>query len=244
MWNAPYQKRDYRRWTKSGGLMLFEVIEYETDLYISADKDYSTEALVSIKKYRKDIQDYINLDEDFLKSFIPILINNNAPEIVRKMGSAAEKAGVGPFAAVAGAVAEFVGKDILKYSSQVIVENGGDIFISSETDRIIGLYAGHSPLTGKIGFKVSKDLMPVGICTSSGTVGHSISFGKSDAVVIMSKSTALADAVATATGNIVQTEEDIDKAIEFASKIEGILAVSIVKNDKMGLWGDFEIIKL
>lgn len=239
-----YQKRAYRELVKPADLVSFEVIEYETDLYISAGQNLATEALRSIRVYRSHIQEYIKKYPEFEKSFVPVTIEKEAPEIVREMGQVAEKASVGPFAAVAGAVAEYVGKDLLKLSSQIIVENGGDIFIASCQERTIGLYAGNSPLTGKIGFKINQRLMPVGICTSSGTVGHSISFGKADAVVIMSKSTSLADAVATATANIIQTEKDISRAIDFAKNIEGIIGVAAVIGKHMGVWGDFEIVKI
>lgn len=244
MEETKYQKREYRDWIEPEDLISFQVVEYETDLYISADKNLYSVALTSIKQYRKQLETYINKHPEFKESFTPIAIDNNAPSIIKEMGLAAIRANVGPFAAVAGAVAEYVGKDLLEYSSQVIVENGGDIFISSTKDRIIGLYAGSSPLTGKIGLKINKNLMPIGICTSSGTVGHSISFGKADAVVIISKSTSLADAVATASANLIQTADDIVKSINFAKNIDGIIGIMAVKGPHMGVWGDFEVVEL
>ena len=147
-------------------------------------------------------------------------------------------------AAVAGTFAEFVGRDLLKFSSEVIVENGGDIFLKTAKSRLVGVYAGEdSPMTGKIALKIEPFDTPLGVCTSSGTVGHSLSFGKSDAVVVLSPSTALADASATAIGNIVQTEADIEKALEYARGVAGLIGVAVIINDKMGAWGKINLIR-
>jgi len=132
------------------------------------------------------------------------------------MLNAGQKANVGPFAAVAGMVAEYVGEQLKVQSKDVFVENGGDIFIDSISDRVVGIYAGDSPLTGKINILLKKERFPIGVCTSSGTVGPSLSFGKADAVVVISKNTALADALATATCNRIKEKSDVQNAIEWA----------------------------
>jgi ApbE superfamily uncharacterized protein (UPF0280 family) len=160
------------------------------------------------------------------------------------MAKAAEKANVGPMAAVAGAFAEFVGLDLLKYSPEVIVENGGDIFLKSTKSRLVGVYAGEdSPLTGRVALKIEPLDTPLGVCTSSGTVGHSLSFGKADAVVVLSHSTALADAAATAIGNIVKAETDVQKALDFARSVKGLVGAAVIINDKMGVWGKINLIR-
>jgi ApbE superfamily uncharacterized protein (UPF0280 family) len=159
------------------------------------------------------------------------------------MCEAAQKASVGPMAAVAGAIAEMTGYELLKYSDEVIVENGGDIFIKTGTARKIGIYAGNSPLSEKLALRILPEQTPAGVCTSSGTVGHSLSFGKADAVVIISRDTFLADAVATSTGNKVKTTDDIEYALNYASKIAGILGTVIIIGDKIGAWGDIELTK-
>jgi len=237
-----YEERFYRRWTKPEDLVNFEVIIEETDLLISADKDLQDKASESAQKYRKELKDYIQDHPLFQTSLAPVKVDKNAPELIREMADAAKKAHVGPMAAVAGAIAEFVGKDLLSYSRQVIIENGGDIFIKSDRDRTIGIYAGNSPLSGKIFLKIKPKNKNVGVCTSSGTVGHSLSFGKADAAVIISESASLADAVATATGNLVKTEADVEKAVNFAKNIRGVAGVLVIINEKMGAWGDIELV--
>ncbi len=236
------EERIYRSWVGGEDLVKFRVVETETDLLISAERDLSKEAMDSIKRYRDQIKDYIVNDPKFESSLEPIEIKEDAPPIVKDMARQAKVANVGPMAAVAGAVAEYVGKDLLRYSAEVIVENGGDIFIKSSKPRTVAIYAGSSPLTGKIALKISADQMPLGVCTSSGTVGHSISFGKADSVTALSESTSLADAVATATCNLVKDEGDIERGIRFARKFEGIKGVAIIVGDRIGAWGDFEVI--
>ena len=154
---------------------------------------------------------------------------------------AARKADVGPMAAVAGAIAEHVGKDLLQYSRNVIIENGGDIFIHSQNDVHVGISAGSSPLSDKLSIIVRKNEMPMGICTSSGTVGHSLSFGNADAVCVKAKSVSLADAAATAIGNMTKSKRDIPKALQAGMKIEEVLGIIIVVGDQFGAIGDIEL---
>ena len=138
--------------------------------------------------------------------------------------------------------AEKVGKDLLNYTSQIVVENGGDIFLNVSKDLTIGIYAGKSPLSNKLGLKISSFKTPLGVCTSSGTVGHSLSFGKSDAVTVIAHSASLADATATAVGNLVKGRKDIDKGLEYAQNIKGIMGTLIIVDDKFGVWGNLEIV--
>lgn len=238
------EQRFYRRFHKARDLTYFNVQVEQTDLDIGAEGYLRKEALKLVQKYRNQIIDYIKRVPEFLTSLTPLECSQNEEEIIRRMHYAAKKAGVGPMAAVAGAISEFVGKELLKFSREIIVENGGDIFIKSDKDRIIGIYAGDSPLSNKIGIKVSAEDTPMGICTSSRKVGHSLSFGNSHAVVILSKDTLLADAVATATGNRVKESKDIKKAINFARSIGGIDGVVVIIEDKMGAWGNVNLVKL
>lgn len=237
-----YEEREYREWVRHDDLVAVRVVEEETDLLVSGDADLSAAAAEAIAKYRKQIKGYILGDKRFQSALEPVVVKDDAPEIVKEMAEAARIVGVGPMASVAGAMAERVGSDLLCISKQVIVENGGDIFVNTSTERFLGIYAGSSPFTGKLALKIEPDRTPLGICTSSGTVGHSLSFGKADAAIVLSKWTALADAAATATGNLVKTEEDIQKAVEFAKAIEGIEGVVVIMGDKIGVWGKIEIV--
>ncbi|NQT45865.1 MAG: UPF0280 family protein [Candidatus Omnitrophica bacterium] len=237
-----YEERTYRDWVGCDDLVGFQAVVGETDLSIFAESALKQLAIESIKRYRGEIEDYIKFDPQFKDSLVPIDLNRPAPEIVEEMVIASKKAGVGPMAAIAGAVAEFVGRDLLKRSDQIIVENGGDIFIKVSRERKLGVFAGESPLSGKISFKITPDMTPCGICASSGTVGHSLSFGKADAAIIFAKDAIFADAVATATGNVVKCSDDIEKGIEFAKSIEGVFGVCIIVGERIGNWGKIELI--
>jgi ApbE superfamily uncharacterized protein (UPF0280 family) len=236
-----YEPRTYRHWVTDKSLVGFNVVVKETDLYIRARSDLKRKAHRLVLKYRQQLEGYIERHPSFLTSLEPLAVGSDAPRIVTEMAEATKKVGVGPMAAVAGAIAEFVGKELLESSPEVIVENGGDIYLKSSTDRLIGIYAGKSPLTGKVGFEVSGKDTPIGICTSSGTVGHSLSFGKADAVIVLSRSTALADAAATAIGNIIKSADDIPRGIERAIGTKGLSGVIIIKDDRIGLWGKVKI---
>jgi ApbE superfamily uncharacterized protein (UPF0280 family) len=236
-----YEPRVYRQWMKNTNLTLYRVVDRETDLQISTNSDLSKKVAAILKEYRYQLTEYIALHPHFLSSLKPVQAAVGAPLIVTEMVKAAESADVGPMAAVAGAIAEFVGRELMQESTDVIIENGGDIFISSTQDRVVGIYAGTSPLSGRIGIKVKALETPLGICTSSGTVGHSLSFGKADAAIVVSNFTVLADAVATAMGNLIRKDEDIQKGLDFAAEIDGIKGAVIIKGEKIGVYGEVEI---
>lgn len=239
---SAYQPRTYRHWIKDESLVAFTVVVKETDLYIRASSNLRSKAYKLVLKYRNMLEAYIERNRDFLTSLEPLSVEQDAPRIAREMAEAGSKVGVGPMAAVAGAIAEYVGKELLAFTPEIIVENGGDIFLKTLRKRTIGIYAGNSPLTGKVGLEIDAAETPLGVCTSSGTVGHSLSFGRADAVVILSASATLADAAATAIGNLVSESEDIKKGIEFAEGVEGLRGVVIIKDDNIGVWGKVKIV--
>jgi len=223
----------------------FPVKYRETDLWIRTRLNLEREAMHAVLSCRLQLEQYIASHGDFLRSLAPLPDDPLAPSLVRRMLKAAITAGVGPMASVAGAIAQAVGISLEPFSDSVIVENGGDCYLHLQQETTVGIFAGpDSPFTGKIAIRLGPDRFPVGICTSSGTVGHSLSFGKADAVTIISHDAALADAAATRLGNMVKTQADIDKALELAPRIPSIEAVLILIKDKMGIWGNVEIVAI
>ena len=240
-----YERRTYRNQVHSVQAQAsFRVVVKETDLYIRAEKDLADAARESILYHRGLLETYIRHHAGFAETLAPWDVRGPSPHIVREMANAGQQAGVGPMAAVAGAIAECVGKDLLDHTRDVIVENGGDLFIKSCQPVIIGIFANKSPLSLRIGLRVDACRKPMAVCTSSGTVGHSLSLGSADAVCILSASCPLADAAATAVGNNVQTAGDIQKAIDIGKKIKGVEGIMIIIKDKIGMWGDLEIVPL
>lgn len=240
-----YIERNYRDLIKGRDLVSFQVKEVESDLYIRANQELTSYARQVLLNFRGQIKDYIYSHPLFQSTLLPYPREGEAPEIIDSMIQAAILCGVGPMAAVAGAIAEFVGKELLNYSPEVIVENGGDIFIKSNQERKVSIFAGRSPLSQKIILEIESQKNYIGVCTSSGTVGPSLSFGQADAVTVISNSVLLADAAATAVGNVVKTRKDIRKGLFYAQKIKGIKGIVIIKDDKIGFWGDlnFNVIK-
>jgi ApbE superfamily uncharacterized protein (UPF0280 family) len=239
-----YEERTYRNLVKTDDLIKFEVIIKETDLLVRAEKDLARETRESVLKYRYQLETYIAMNPEFQTSLIPLKNDRGVPEIVQEMIRTSQLAEVGPMAAVAGAMAESVSRDLLKFSKEVIVENGGDIYLASSKERIIGVYAGASPLSLKIGIIIKPEETPIGVCASSGTVGHSLSIGKADTVCVLSKSAALADAAATAVGNVIRDKTDIESGLERGREIEGVLGMLIIVREKMGVWGNVKLIGL
>ena len=233
-----YQPRDYRHWVETRDLFRFEISVGETDLAIYARQDLERKARRIVLKYREQLESYISKHPRFQASLEPLSVPAHAPRIVTGMIEAGNRARVGPMAAVAGAMSEMTGTELLAYSPEIIVENGGDIFMKVLNKRTVGIFAGPSPLTGKLGLEIKPDDTPMGICTSSGTVGHSLSYGKADAVIVMSPSTLLADAAATAVGNRVKTAGDIDGAIEFGRSIDGVTGLVVIIGKDIGVWGN------
>jgi len=242
--NPLFQNRTYRKLCTRESLTTFRATVKETDLAVSASRDLTHEAVQAIMEARTPIETWIESHPTFATSLVPVQLTGPAPAMVRTMVEASQKAGVGPMAAVAGALSEAVGRALLPCSPEVIVENGGDTFIAITGNTTVALHAGDSPFSMKVGLAFKDVRSPFAVCTSSGTVGHSLSFGKSDAVCVVSPSGALADAAATSIGNRVTDEDSIDRAIEFGKTIPGVEGLVVVVGSRIGFWGALDLIRL
>lgn len=245
------EKRRYRELFKSKDLVSFRVNQKETDIYVAVDsrKNRKLKSIIAkteklVKDCRQDIENYIMNYPIFEVSFRPVAVDSGAPEIIKQMAQVALLANVGPFASVAGAIAGAVGRKLSEEISDVIIENGGDVFIKTTKTRKVGIYYGSGEISNGFGLEVHPTDTPLGICASSGTCGHSFSFGRADVAVAVSNSSALADACATAMGNLIKESKDITKGINFAKSIEGIKGVIIIKDGRFGFWGDIKIISI
>ncbi len=230
--------------TAGKNLVGFRVAVKETDLFVHAVKPLEDITRELILKHRGVIEAYIKRYPGFATTLTPWRINGPAPIIITRMSSAGEKAGVGPMAAVAGAIAEHVGMDLLRHTREVVVENGGDVFFKTNGPVTVGIFAGNSPLSLGIGVRVDPGKEPLSICTSSGTVGHSLSFGKADAVCVLSRSGSLADAAATSIGNRITSKATIGSAIHFGKNIQGVGGIVVIVGGEIGIWGELEVVRL
>ncbi|NIA08261.1 MAG: UPF0280 family protein [Nitrospiraceae bacterium] len=239
------ERRTYRSFVARRGLVGFHVRIQETDLHVQAECELKKEVSDWVIEARLAIEDYIRDHPRFLKSYLPLPDDPFASPIVQDMLKVSSVAGVGPMAAVAGAIAQYVGEKCMGITpGEVIVENGGDIFLWVSKPVTSAIWAGNSPLSGQVGIVLAPGPGPFGICTSSGTVGHSRSLGSADAVTMVSQSVSLADAAATAVGNTIKTDRDIGPGLELAEKIPGILGGVIIKGSRLGAWGQLELVPL
>ena len=191
-----------------------------------------------IVRQRKILEAYIAEHPEFLRSFVPVPLKNNAPVVARRMAAAAEPVGVGPMAAVAGAMAQLAVEAGLQAGAQeAIVENGGDIYLKAKTPVTIGLYSGGSEQINRLAFKLQPEETPIAICSSSGKMGHSTSLGQCDLATIVAKDAAVADAAATQAGNLVQKRGDIETALNRIMGIGGVDGVLVIKDGHIGLAG-------
>ena len=237
-----YEPRTYRTFDGSRRFATFRVVVETSDLYVKAHMLLEKQTEELVRKCRGQIEEAIAVRPEFLKSFEPLEEDASDSPVVLRMIRAGKKAGTGPMAAVAGAVAEYVGQGLLRWSPEVIVENGGDIFLKIAEPVIVGLLAGSSPFSGKLGIRVEPTQISLGICTSSATVGPSVSLGRADAATIVSKDAALADAMASALGNRVKKSSDLRPAVEWAMGIAGVEGALVVFGDRMAALGDVELV--
>lgn len=239
-----YSERTYRKRVNVRDLVSFHVAIRETDLWVSAHRNMENETRDLILNYRHQVETYIKSHRDFLTTLEPYPEDPFAPPVVRDMIRFTRKVGVGPMASVAGAMAQAVASGLLDWADEVIVENGGDIFLKTNRPATVSIFAGNSPLSEKIGLKIPVRQMPLGICSSSGTVGHSLSLGKADLVCLLSSSAVLADGAATALGNRIKNKKDLERIAAWANQIQGISGGLAIMGDKLATWGDVELVGL
>jgi len=243
---SEYVERVYRLLHRQEDLVFFQLAVKETDLDIGVPRRSLNRELVEgvrqeVIAVRAQLEQYILKDEQFLKTLAPHQTQPGAPAIAVTMALAGQTAGTGPMAAVAGAVAQQVGEYLARRTKEVIVENGGDIFMRTERVRRIGIFAGPSPFTNRLALEIEPYHTPLGICTSSGTVGPSFSMGCADAMVVLAPSAALADAVASAAGNLVQSTADLQQAVDFALGIKSVTGALAIKDDQLAAAGNIKL---
>jgi len=241
-----YEDRAYRDFGPAEGRRVpFRVAVSTTDLYIRADRDLSAEARGAVLRLRGELEAHIREVPAFASALSPLEIpREGLPPLLDAMCRAGLAAGVGPMAAVAGAIAGAVGRELRRWSREVLVENGGDLFLDLEEETVVGLFAGPSPFSGRLGLRVTPEDTPLGVCTSSGTVGPSLSYGCADAATAIAPDPALADAVATALGNRVRGHGDLQSAVEWALNVPGIRGAVAILGERLAAAGAVEFVEL
>lgn len=251
-----YEPRLYRGEMNRDRFRFFRVIYHESDLMVGVPhhryhSDMEGCAERELIRLRQVLLDYSQKDPRFISSLDPLDIltpdgkesgsDNQIAKEVLIMLSCGKKTGTGPMASVAGLFARQVGREIIESfgEMEVVVENGGDLYLLNERDLVAVIHAGESDLSDKMAFVVPPGEW--GICTSSGTMGHSFSQGRADAVMVISPSAPLADAWATSIANRVNGPDDIEQVLEDLSTISEIIAIAIIAGNQVGVRGELQV---
>jgi len=222
----------------------WRIVYKYSDLLVSSNKDVSFKLERLIKEIYGLLESCIKEEPSFQKSLSPVEVKQHYPPVIKKMCRAASVFNVGPMATVAGAVCDYIASGLNKYCSRLIIENGGDVFIKSSKDVDVGVYLKNKNFADKIFLKIKAKDTPCGLCSSSGNFGHSLSLGKSDLVVVLSRSTINADGAATSIANKIKSSTDISRTIERYKKIKDVEGILIVKDAGLGIWGNIELVNI
>ena len=242
------EPRFYRGNFNTERFRFFPVVLNETDLWIGVNQESYHPSMPGfcyerVKHYRMEIVNCIDVCPRFATSHSPLDLSDLFPPIALKMAEAAKSASTGPMAAVAGAMADFVGADMITRfkPEELIIENGGDILASVKRELLVQFYAGDNMHFNKLALRITPEYPSLGICTSSGKFGHSFSYGTADSVSIVCRSATLADAWATSVCNQIKTKNDVAIITEKYKNVPEILSMIIVKEDAFGVFGKFEL---
>ncbi|MFP4167814.1 MAG: UPF0280 family protein [Desulfonatronovibrionaceae bacterium] len=227
------------------GEVHFQVVLEETDLWVTALKDLSAEILEYIHTLRAELKNHCRRHPDFLSALHPLDPGPADPEIAARMKEASSRLNIGPMAAVAGCIAMMVAERFADKSPDLVVENGGDIYMYSTRERKVGLLA--DPETGvHLALRVPFSQFPCSLCSSSSTIGHSLSLGQGDLVTVLAKDGCLADAAATALANNLQGKKGLSRMLTQAKTLKknGVMGVFGQKGEEIGVWGEMELVSI
>jgi ApbE superfamily uncharacterized protein (UPF0280 family) len=239
-----YQERTYRKTRPQTGWHDFTVRYKQTDLWIQADQDIRSHSERVLLEARLQVESYMGRHQDFITTHGPLPLDHAAPPVAKNMLESAQAVGVGPMAAVAGSIAQYVGERLLEHCTEVVVENGGDLYLNAKRPLIIGVFAGASPLSSRLGLMVTPEEMPVGISTSSASVGHSWSYGNADAACVVADHGALADAAATALCNRAGKASDIEQALAWILEVSGVRGGLVIQGRTVAAQGRVQLTTL
>ncbi|MEM3660452.1 MAG: UPF0280 family protein [Thermoproteota archaeon] len=227
------------------GLFYLRTRYREADLLLACEQaSLISTGLSEFIQARENVQRYVEKHPEFLYSLEPVKPDSEAPEIVAAAIDASIKAGVGPMAALPGALADRAMQAMLNQGAgTVIVENGGEVSMRIHREAVIGIYTGRELNLGLI---VDGSTGTVGVSTSSSSVSHALSLGEADAAVVVAENASLADAVSTRVGNIVKhgCRESLEEAVELALSIRGVTGCVVYSGGLLGFGGSVKPIML
>ena len=242
-----HQPRFYRNTFNTVRFANFTLQYRDTDLWIGVNHGSFCPEMAEflqgeVVQIWQSLEGYIQKHNEFQTSHSPVSLSGDSPEAAILMAEAGSRAGTGPMAAVAGFFAWHTGEILRRKfgAKEIVVENGGDFYLFLEKELTMTIHAGKSPLSDRIALVIPASSIPCGVCTSSGTVGHSFSYGKADAVMVACQSPLLADAWATSLANRIKSPDDIQQVLNFLEEYPEIQSLIIICEDKVGIRGNFD----
>jgi ApbE superfamily uncharacterized protein (UPF0280 family) len=241
--NKPYTNRDiYRIRVARKAEFAWKVSYKYSDLFISSSRDISSFIPGKIIDFYSIIEKEIKENPDFEKSLVPLKSASCSNRLLAEMNEASRIFNVGPMAAVAGSLCEFISRDIQKDTRYLIIENGGDVFVKSNKDIVLSVFLKNNYFRNGLKLKIDKKLLPCGIASSSGTFGHSLSLGRCDIALVVARNAVIADAAATAFANSVKSKTDLEEAVNRMKDREGIFGLLAVKEEMLAIYGQISLI--
>jgi hypothetical protein len=239
------RERGYRTISPARGEHAFQVVVEETDLWVVAGADLKDEIAAYVHELRGIIKAHIAFRPDFLKSMVPLDAPPGTHPLLKTMYEASSLTGVGPMAGVAGAIAQAVADRFKNGSQEILVENGGDLYMHSARERVAAILSDPSGPAG-LGVRLTTGDFPISLCSSSAKIGHSVSLGRGDLAVAGSRSGAFADCAATALCNMLQGPDDLKKAMDRAAswRRQGLVFAFAQCAGKIAVWGELELAAL
>jgi len=209
----------------------------ETAATIAADRQYVEFAVDAIKASRLDVERHIRKDDFFVTTLEPYELPTGSPKVLRRMCDAAKAAGVGPMATVAGGIAqEALEAMVARGCSHGWVDNGGDIAMIIEHPVTVEVFS-NPDSSAAIALEMEPTGGITGVCTSSGRLGHSISFGDADAAVAIATNAYLADALATAIGNKVKDKQSLQTCFDAFRHITEFTGGLVLRDGDVAMYG-------
>jgi ApbE superfamily uncharacterized protein (UPF0280 family) len=208
----------------------------ETAATIAAEGRFVERAVEALKATRSEIERQVRKDPFFLTTMEPYTPQDPGP-VVRRMCDASAVAGVGPMATVAGAVAQVALEAMVEQGcDHGWVDNGGDVALVLSAPATMEVF--HEPgAKTAFGLGLEPTHGIIGVCTSSGRLGHSISLGDSDVALAVADSAFLADALATAIGNRVHGPSTLGTCFDPFKGTKGMIGALAMADGEVAMHG-------
>ncbi len=226
-----YERKSYRNRIPLAHSVTFEIEVRETNLAIQAQSDLTAKAKDSVFRYRYQIEEYLRQHPAFREAEAPIQTYASAPEIARYCDLASRLTNIAPMLCMSGAIADFVGRDLVGDSQNIIVSSGGDSFIRSSIPLEIYLYAQGSPLHERL-------VLSLPLLKKTFGLGTFVPKKGINAITVLSRSASWASAYATDMGLRLAAGENLNSVLDRAQNYVDVGGIIVVSGSRIIAVGD------